>query len=131
MHTGTIVMVSAAALSLPAPEALVQAVRFEKTNRILLDLGPQGAFDACQAKYPCVQKVGDEWWMWYNGRADDCFTGAIGLATSSDGLKWTKALEGKPVLLPRSAGFLRQHEGRSSRCAAVWRAVSHVVHGGR
>ena len=70
-------------------------LQFEKTNRVVLGLGGTGAFDQCQAKYPCVLKVGDEWWMWYNGRAGDCFTGAIGLARSRDGLKWTKANGGE------------------------------------
>ena len=54
-------------------------------------------FDATHAKYPCVLKVGDQWMMWYNGRADDAFTGSIGLALSPDGLHWTKANQGRPV----------------------------------
>lgn len=70
---------------------------FKKTNRVVLDVGPPGSFDSTQAKYPCILKVGDEWWMWYNGRTDDRFTGAIGLATSQDGLGWTKQNDGKPV----------------------------------
>lgn len=36
--------------------------------------------------------------MWYSGRGDDAFTGSIGLATSTDGLKWTKSNGGRPVL---------------------------------
>ena len=63
----------------------------------MLDTGAKGKFDSTQAKYPCVLKVGDEWWMWYNGRTDDRFTGSIGLATSNDGLKWTKQNNGDPV----------------------------------
>ncbi len=70
---------------------------FEKSNRILLDVGEKGKFDSTQAKYPSVLKVGDEWWMWYNGRTDDRFTGSIGLATSPDGLQWTKQHGGNPV----------------------------------
>ena len=70
---------------------------FEKTNEIVLDVGPPGSFDSTQAKYPCVQRVGDEWWMWYNGRTDDRFAGSIGLATSRNGLQWTKRNHGKPV----------------------------------
>jgi predicted GH43/DUF377 family glycosyl hydrolase len=70
---------------------------FEKSNQIMLDVGAQGKFDSTQAKYPCLLKVGDEWWMWYNGRTDDRFTGSIGLATSKDGLRWTKKNNGDPV----------------------------------
>jgi predicted GH43/DUF377 family glycosyl hydrolase len=71
--------------------------RFIKTNRILLDVGEKGQFDSCQAKYPSILKVGDRWWMWYNGRANDCFTGSIGLATSTDGLTWQKDNNGEPI----------------------------------
>ena len=72
--------------------------RFEKKNQIVLDVGKPGAFDSTQAKYPSILKVGEQWWMWYNGRTDDRFTGSIGLATSDDGLRWTKANNGQPVL---------------------------------
>ena len=71
--------------------------RFEKTNQIVLDVGAPGSFDSTQAKYPCVLRVGDEWWLWYNGRTDDRFTGSIGLATSQDGLTWEKQNDGNPV----------------------------------
>ena len=70
---------------------------FEKTGRVILELGGEGSFDECNAKYPCVLKVGTQWWMWYNGRAGDCFTGGIGLARSEDGLIWTKHTGGQPV----------------------------------
>jgi predicted GH43/DUF377 family glycosyl hydrolase len=70
---------------------------FQKTNQIVLDVGAKGKFDSTQAKYPCVLKVGDQWWMWYNGRTDDRFTGSIGLATSDDGLQWTKQNDGDPI----------------------------------
>ncbi len=63
---------------------------FKKTNQIMLNVGTKGKFDSTQAKYPCILKVGNEWWMWHNGRTDDRFTGSIGLATSKDGLHWRK-----------------------------------------
>jgi hypothetical protein len=28
--------------------------------------GGAGTFDECNAKYPCVLRVGDEWWMYYS-----------------------------------------------------------------
>ena len=42
--------------------------------------------------------------MWYSGRGDDAFTGSIGLATSRNGLHWSKAAEGQPVLEPGGVG---------------------------
>lgn len=71
--------------------------RFQKTGRSVLENGAAGKFDSTHAKYPCVLQVGDEWWMWYNGRTDDEFTGSVGLATSKDGLVWTKKNKGDPV----------------------------------
>lgn len=71
---------------------------FQKTNRSVVENGAEGKFDSTHAKYPCVLKVGDEWWMWYNGRTDNAFTGSVGLATSKDGLVWTKKNNGDPVL---------------------------------
>ncbi|MEO2035327.1 MAG: hypothetical protein ABGZ35_24885, partial [Planctomycetaceae bacterium] len=70
---------------------------FRKSNQIVLDVGGQNSFDSCQAKYPSISRVGEEWWMWYSGRASDCFTGSIGLATSDDGLEWVKHDDGGPV----------------------------------
>ena len=70
---------------------------FKKTNLKMLDVGKKGSFDSTQAKYPSILKVGEEYWMWYNGRTDDQFTGSIGLAVSKDGLKWTKQNNGKPI----------------------------------
>ena len=77
--------------------ALSPTFRFEKTGRVILARGSAGSFDSTHAKYPCVLKVSDVWMMWYNGRADDAFTGSVGLASSSDGLTWTKANQGRPV----------------------------------
>lgn len=98
----TMTMVSVLLLAASPRGALAQGApqpfrTFEKTNRVVLDVGAPGAFDSTHAKYPCVLKVGDEWWMSYNGRTDDRFTGCIGLATSKDGLLWTKQNDGHPV----------------------------------
>ena len=82
-----------ASVEQPQPSRFI----LEKTNRIILDLGGPGSFDETNAKYPCVLKVDHEWWMWYNGRPADSFTGEIGLATSPDGLTWTKTNGGEPI----------------------------------
>ena len=83
---------------LPAKDPIQPGLKFEKQNRNLLQLGNPGAFDETHAKYPCVLRVGKQWWMWYNGRAADCFTGQVGLAISDDGIHWKKANQGKPVM---------------------------------
>jgi len=70
---------------------------FKKTNATVLDVGRQEKFDSTQAKYPSILKVGQSWWMWYNGRTDDRFTGSIGLAISNDGIRWKKQNNGNPV----------------------------------
>lgn len=87
-----------------APAASGPKFSFEKTGQIILPRGPAGAFDSTHAKYPCVLKVGDQWMMWFSGRGDDAFTGSVGLATSRDGLRWTKANEGRAVLAPGRFG---------------------------
>ena len=90
--------IAGAAYPLPASRQLQPTFPFKKTARVLLSRGAPDSFDSTHAKYPCVLKVGREWWMWYNGRSSDSFTGAVGLATSPDGRVWTKANDGKPVL---------------------------------
>ena len=102
-----------AACGSPAGESSSDGFVFEKTNRVILESGPAGSFDETNAKYPCVLKVGNEWWMWYNGRSADSFTGEIGLATSSDGLSWTKANDGKPIFRHGPPGAPDSTEGPS------------------
>jgi hypothetical protein len=66
-------------------------VKPQYSEKVVLDLGPPGSFDSCHAKYPSILEVGSELWMYYNGRTDDCKTGAIGLAVSTDkGETWKK-----------------------------------------
>ena len=71
-----------------AQDPIHPGLRFEKQGRNLLQLGKAGTFDETHAKYPCVLRVGKQWWMWYNGRAADCYTGEVGLAISDDGFHW-------------------------------------------
>ena len=87
-----------AATAATAADAVAPRFPFVKENRVVIARGEPGKFDSTHAKYPSVLKVGDEWWMWYNGRTDDAFTGSVGLAISKDGLVWTKQNDGDPVL---------------------------------
>lgn len=78
-------------------------------SRPVLDLGPAGQFDDVGLSHPFVLRVDDHYMMWYGGI--DGRTGAdvgvgpghvrieqIGLATSTDGIHWTRANNGDPVL---------------------------------
>lgn len=57
-------------------------------NNIILDLGTSGDWDDAHVWSPYVIKDGNQYLMWYNG--NDGSNNRIGLATSSDGLNWTK-----------------------------------------
>jgi predicted GH43/DUF377 family glycosyl hydrolase len=54
----------------------------------VLTKGPQGAWDRYGVSWPCVIKDEDGFRMYYGGQ--DAGGNAIGLATSSDGIHWTK-----------------------------------------
>lgn len=59
----------------------------------VLTPGPAEAWDADAVAYPSVLEVGDELWMYYDGHAGDLEgvgDRSIGLATSPDGVVWTK-----------------------------------------
>ena len=75
----------------------------------VLDLGPPGSLDSKGLAHPCVLRVGKQYMMWY-GAIDGTQAGDLGLspgqvrvericlATSTDGVHWTRAHGGKPVL---------------------------------
>ena len=66
----------------------------------VLPTGPSGAWDDVQAYYPWVILDSGTYKMWYTGRTGS--GAAIGYATSSDGITWTKHSE-NPVLSPSEA----------------------------
>jgi len=61
----------------------------------VLDLGPAGQWDATNVGGPAVIKHEGQYYMWYFGR--NGFPASIGLATSPDGITWTR-LVNNPVL---------------------------------
>ncbi len=70
----------------------------------VLDIGPAGAFDDGWVAVPAVRKTFGQYEMWYIGascsdyNADSTLdTSRVGLATSPDGIHWTK-YAGNPVL---------------------------------
>lgn len=75
----------------------------------VLDYGAEGTFDDCGIAHPFVLRVDGRFLMWYggiDGRAGkDIGDGPahvrveqIGLATSRDGIHWTRANKGRPVM---------------------------------
>lgn len=64
----------------------------------ILSRGPAGAWDGFWIESPCILKVGSTYMMWYNG-IDRGWRIHIGLATSQDGINWTKH-ENNPVFSP-------------------------------
>lgn len=56
-----------------------------------LDRGPEGSWYSLGVNNPTVARIGDEWWMWFDGSRGDLDSEGdrgIGLATSTDGEAW-------------------------------------------
>jgi hypothetical protein len=63
--------------------------------------GAPGNFDGMHTCDPSVLRVGTTYYLYYTGAAGDHALGnAVGLATSTDGVHWTRAAGGKPILGP-------------------------------
>jgi predicted GH43/DUF377 family glycosyl hydrolase len=87
--------------------------------RIALEVAPSIEWEKTDVNRPSVLRVGDQGYMWYTGQDQERGTGAIGLATSRDGITWERVGD-EPVLAP-AGGWERQ----SLMCP-------HVLHeGGR
>lgn len=76
----------------------------------VLDAGPPGAFDEGGVRWPAAVFDGTTWHLWYAG--GDGLTGArIGYATSPDGIAWTRANGGEPVLSGEAGAWDRSGVG--------------------
>src|SRR5688572_335402 len=65
----------------------------------VLDVGAAGAFDQRWVTCPTVLREGDAYRMWYSSYYNAQYgDGRIGLATSKDGLTWTREHGGTPLL---------------------------------
>jgi predicted GH43/DUF377 family glycosyl hydrolase len=74
--------------------------RRENDGKPVMDIGPHGAIDSLQATGMHVLKINDKFVMWYGTASPH----KIGIATSPDGVHWTKGNDGKPV-----AGLQGEH----------------------
>jgi len=71
-------------------------INWTKSNsNPVLPIGQPGNFDADHVDYPSVIFHNNKYWMWYTGWSSG--VRQIGLATSTDGVNWTKH-SGNPVL---------------------------------
>ncbi|GAA3875214.1 beta-xylosidase [Saccharothrix violaceirubra] len=63
--------------------------------------GSTSGFDGKHTCDPSVIKVGPTYYLYYTGAAGEHAHGnAIGVATSTDGLTWARAADGKPIVSP-------------------------------
>lgn len=91
-------------------------ITWTKTNLNILSLGTSGQWDSMGLFNPVVWVQGGTWYMLYNGRSSTAYS--IGLATSPDGVTWTKyasnpviisagtSAEGKTVVIDGSTYYL-------------------------
>jgi len=63
--------------------------------------GNPGNFDGVHTCDPSVLRVGETYYLYYTGAAGDHALGnSIGVATSPDGITWTRANGGRPIVDP-------------------------------
>ena len=66
---------------------------------------PSTALDSDNVDDPALAKVGSTYVMWYSGTAEDGGDPSIFIATSTDGVTWTRGNGGAPVLQGTPASF--------------------------
>ena len=76
----------------------------DTVNNPVLNIGASLRWDDKSVQSPNVLHIGDSYYMWYSAQNDSGTIEATGLATSSDGVQWTRN-EGNPVLVPSSGGW--------------------------
>jgi len=70
----------------------------------VLAYGAGGQWDDYNVGNPVVWKEGSTWYMLYGGAADAVGNVCVGLATSADGISWTRS-GSNPVMSPAGAGW--------------------------
>ena len=89
----------------PVRELEFKKIRGPLSGSAVLEVGRKGAFDQYCVTCPSVTFNGSLYRMWYSSLYDPRMgDGGIGLATSPDGIHWTRANDGEPVLRAAEAG---------------------------
>ena len=89
--------------------------------------GPDGSWDAGAIRHPNVVRQGDSWLMYYTGYAakdgSDAGAGAMGIASSRDGIAWEKRSE--PVFTGDPS--LAWEDGSISRIDVAWTGSRYLL----
>jgi predicted GH43/DUF377 family glycosyl hydrolase len=111
MRTGKIILfpIMLGSLLLLLPFTAGAIVDFYPLTETNLERGSSGAWDDTNLAGGTVIKNGSTYEMWYEGQ--NSTTVSIGLATSSDGVTWTKSLS-NPVLTKSTSGWDSAHVGK-------------------
>jgi Predicted glycosylase len=100
IHTFTM---NVAAAALPTSPAGASNWTKSASNPVLTTSASAAEWDSAYVSSPSITKVGTSYYMFYEGGGEATGVRQIGLATSSDGITWTKS-EANPVLTPGAAG---------------------------
>jgi predicted GH43/DUF377 family glycosyl hydrolase len=76
----------------------------DTVNNPVLNPGASGQWDDKSVYQPNVLRIGNAYYMWYVGATTSGTSEAIGVATSSNGINWTKYAQ-NPVLVPSSGAW--------------------------
>jgi len=82
----------------------------------VLDVGPAGSWDERKISTASIYFDGSGYFMWYTGRG--VREGSIGLATSPDGIHWTKHPE-NPLLQPGPPGSWEQNSAEAPKVVRI------------
>jgi predicted GH43/DUF377 family glycosyl hydrolase len=77
----------------------LDGMTWTKHEAPVLTTGTAGSWDSSEVGLGSVYSDGTRFLMWYRGRSPSYEQGAFGLATSTDGISWTK-YSGNPVMRP-------------------------------
>lgn len=82
--------------------------------------GSRTSFDAIHTCDPSLVKIGDTYFMYYTGASRDNHANgsSVGVATSKDGISWTRANNGRAVLEP-SGDVIRENAYGAGQQSAV------------
>lgn len=90
----------------------------------VLTYGSAGSWDSAHVDAPSVIRTDDGYAMYYGGSTEEWLTQGIGMATSPDGITWTKAAD--PILVSDDDDY-RYHQPRVERTEDGYVMVFRMV----